>query len=222
LVAAVTPSPVDALLARVIGEPAGDLDLAEDITARVLEAAREVFANAGVQRATMEDVARAAGFSRITVYRRFASKEALVEQVVLWEFRAYFDQFLRDIAGARTAADRVECGFVSSLRSMRGNSLIGGLLAAEPGSVVPAMLGAQSRTQAAVHEFLTSQLRREQDAGTIGADLDVALIAEMMVRVTTSFLVTPSTLIDIDDDRDVARVARQFLVPMLGPPAGAG
>lgn len=31
----------------------------------------------------------------------------------------------------------------------------------------------------------------------------------------TSFLVIPSHVIDLDDDEQVAAVARQFLVPML-------
>ena len=48
------------------------------------------------------------------------------------EFRRYFDQFLVDIEQAETVADRVVLGFVSSLRAIRRNPLIGGLIAAEP------------------------------------------------------------------------------------------
>ncbi|NED55655.1 TetR/AcrR family transcriptional regulator, partial [Micromonospora aurantiaca] len=78
--------------------------------------------------------------SRITVYRRFATKDALVEHVVRREFRRYFDQFLLDIGQAETAADRVVLGFVSSLRAIRRNPLIGGLIATEPDLVVPSMI----------------------------------------------------------------------------------
>ncbi len=41
----------------------------------------------------------------------------------------------------------------------------------------------------------------------------------MMVRVSTSFLVTPSLIVDLDDDDQVGALARQFLVPMLTPRA---
>jgi len=211
----------DSLLVSVLGEPSG-IDETEQITARILEGARDLFCRVGIQRATMEEIARSSGYSRITVYRRFATKEELVEQVVRWEFRQYFAQFRDDIRSADSAAERVVSGFVSSLRTMRGNSFIGGLLAAEPGHVVASMVGEQGRTLALVREFLSGQLRAEQAAGNVRADLDVALVAELMVRVTTSFLVTPSEIVDLDDDQQLADLARQFLVPMLDPPRPAG
>jgi hypothetical protein len=109
----------------------------------------------------------------------------------------------------------VVVGFVSSLRAIRGNSLIGGLLAAEPDLLVPSLVGDEGRTLGTVREFIAGQLRREQAAGTIATDLDVDLVAEMMVRISTSFLVTPSGVVDLDDDEQVAVIARRFLVPMI-------
>jgi len=190
----------------------------DDVSLRVLSAARDVFVQAGIQRSTMDDVAKAAGVSRITVYRRFSTKDILVDAVVRWEFRQYFTQFLEDIKAAHTVADRVVVGFVSSLRRMRGNSLIGGLLTAEPGSLVPSMVGRQGQTFANVREFVADQLRSEQKAGNVASDLDVVLVADMLVRVSTSFLVAPSDIVDLDDDERIAALARQFLVPMLNPP----
>ncbi|MCQ8833938.1 TetR/AcrR family transcriptional regulator [Streptomyces malaysiensis] len=190
----------------------------DDISVRLLDAAYKQFCRMGIKRSTMMDVARLAGVSRITVYRRFASKDVLVEHVVRREFRRYFDQFIIDIQEAETVADRVVLGFVSSLRAIRHNPLIGGLMATEPDAVVPSMTGDEGRTLAAVRQFVAQRLRQEQHAGNIAGDLDVDLVAEMMVRVTASFLVIPSHLIDIDDDERMRAVARQFLVPMLGPP----
>lgn len=200
------------------GERADDND---EATARVLRAAYEQFCRMGIRRSTMEDVARRAGVSRITVYRRFATKDALVEQVIRREFQRYFDQFLLDIQRAETVADRVELGFVSSLRAIRGNPLIGGLMAAEPDVVVPSMISDGGRTMATVSRFVAGRLRSEQRAGNVSLDIDVELVAEMMVRVSTSFLVTPSQRIDLDDDEQVRDVARRFLVPMLEPPTAS-
>jgi len=112
-------------------------------------------------------------------------------------------------------------GFVSSLRAIRGNPLIGGLMTTEPDLLVPSITNDGGQTLATVRQFLAGQLRREQLAGTVAASLDADLVAEIMVRISASFLAVPSRLIDLDDEEKLAQVARQFLVPMLNPPGTA-
>ncbi|SEG09137.1 DNA-binding transcriptional regulator, AcrR family [Thermomonospora echinospora] len=219
LSALMTASGTESLLERAYSDAVEQVDDMDETRARVLDAAYEQFCRTGIQRSTMEDVARRAGVSRITVYRRFATKNALVEHVVRREFRRYFDQFLIDIEQAETAADRVVLGFVSSMRAIRSNPLIGGLIDTEPDLLVPSMISDGGRTLATVRQFVAGQLRREQHAGNVSGDLDTDLVAELMVRISASFLAIPSHLIDLDDDEQLAAVARRFLVPMLEPPA---
>jgi TetR/AcrR family transcriptional regulator, repressor for uid operon len=212
------PPGSESLLERAFSDAVDRVDDVDEARARILDAAYDQFSRMGIQRSTMEDVARRAGVSRITVYRRFATKDVLVEHVVRREFRRYFDQFLIDIQQAKTVADRVVIGFVSSLRAIRRNPLIGGLMTAEPTLVVSSMVTDDGRTLATVRTFVAGQLRREQRAGYVREDLDIDLVAEMMVRVSASFLAIPSHVVDLDDDAQIAAVARRFLVPMLDPP----
>ncbi|MFC4056793.1 TetR/AcrR family transcriptional regulator [Planomonospora corallina] len=209
------PSDSESLLERAYTDAVERADDTDETRARILDAAYEQFCRMGIRRSTMEDVARRAGVSRVTVYRRFPTKDALVEHVVHREFRRYFDRFLADIEQARTAADRVVLGFVSSLRALRSNPLIGGLMTAEPDLIVPSMINDGGRTLAIVRRFVAGQLRREQRAGNVPDDLDVDLVAELMVRISASFLAIPSHVVDLDDDGQLAAVARRFLVPML-------
>ncbi|MGX1810490.1 TetR/AcrR family transcriptional regulator [Nocardia sp. NPDC055321] len=202
------------LAAVQANEPADDSD---PVRARILDAADERFQRWGIQRSTMEDVAKQAGVSRITVYRRFVTKDDLVEQVILREFRRYFDQFLVDIAEAKTPGERVVQGFVSSLRTFRGNPLIGTMIAAEPDQFIASLIGDGGRAVAMVREFVVLQLRQEQRAGTVSPDLRIELVAEVMVRICASFLAIPSQVVDIEDDEQLAMLARDFLVPMLEP-----
>lgn len=213
------PSNSESLLERAYIDAIEQVDDTDETRARILDAAYEQFCRMGIRRSTMEDVARQAGVSRITVYRRFATKDALVEHVVGREFRRYFDRFLIDIEQAHTAADRAVLGFVSSLRAIRGNPLIGGLITTEPDLVVPSMIRDGGRTLAAVRQFVAGQLRHEQHAGNVSSELNTDLVAELMVRISASFLTIPSHVIDLDDDEQLAAVARQFLVPMLEPTA---
>ncbi|SDX95194.1 regulatory protein, tetR family [Amycolatopsis xylanica] len=205
----------DSVLERAFAEALAQEPGADETTARILDGAYEQFRRIGIRRSTMEDVARRAGVSRITVYRRFTTKDALVEQVIRREFRRYFNEFLLEIKQADTVADRVVLGFTSALRAIRGNPLIGGLMDIEPDVVVPSMISDGGQTLAAVQRFVASRLRLEQRAGTVSPKVDVEVVAELMVRLSSSFLVTPSQVLDLDDDAQVQALARKYLVPML-------
>ncbi|MFI8774136.1 TetR/AcrR family transcriptional regulator [Gordonia sp. NPDC062954] len=211
-----SPSLLQRAYVAVVG---GDFDEPDDPTrARLLDAAFDQFCRMGIQRSSMDEVARRAGLSRVTIYRKFDTKDALVEQVILREFRRYFLRFLADIGEADTAEERVVFGFVSSLRSILGNPLIGGLIETEPTLLAGSIGADDGRMLAAVRQFLAQQLRKEQSAGNIAADLDTELTAEMMVRFSNSFLTVPSQLVDVHDDEQLAAIARRYLVPMLNPP----
>ena len=205
----------ESLLERAFTEALEPSEDNDETTTRLLDAAYEQFRRMGVRRSTMEDVARRAGVSRITAYRRFATKDRLVEQVVRREFRRYFDQFLVDIQRAATVGDRVVLGFVSALQAIRSNPLIGGLMDAEPDMLVPSMISDGGWTLATVQRFVAGQLRHEQRAGTISEAVDVEVVAELMTRLSCSFLLIPSHVIDLDDTEELRAVARRFLVPML-------
>ena len=204
----------ESLLERALLEAVEKADEADTVRTRLLDAAHEQFCRSGIQRSSMEEVARRANLSRVTLYRRFESKDALVEQVLLREFRRYFDRFLLDIRSARTVADRIVLGFVSSLTAIRTNSLIGGLLDAEP-TLLAGSLVDDGRMLAIARQFVAGQLRREQRAGTISREMNVDLTAEMMVRIAASFLMAPTDLVDLDDQHQLSEIAREFIVPMV-------
>lgn len=207
------------MLERVLADPAGPDDAEDVIRGKILDAAREQFSAIGIRLSTMDDVAKRAGVARITVYRRFPTKDALVEQVTHREYRDYFVQFLTDIRAGRSVEDRVVLGFVSSMKAIRNNPIIVGLLNAEPDLIGRTVARDNGQFVAVVRQFLAGQLRKEQEAGHLAADLDVDLVAEVMVRISASFLTTPSAIVDVDDDEELATLARQFLVPMLRAPS---
>ena len=89
----------------------------------------------------------------------------------------------------------------------------------EPDALVASLIGDGGRTLSLIRRFVARQLRAEQRAGHVDADVDVDLVAELMVRVSASFLLTPSDVVDLDDDDQTEAMVRQFLVPMLHPAA---
>lgn len=190
---------------------------------RLLDAAYEQFCETGIARTSMEEVARRAGTARITIYRKFDSKDALADAVIVREFQRYFGEFVVEMAAAETVADRVVAGFVTSLRTIGRNRLITRLLETEPAMVPGLVGGGDHRTMFQVRDFVAQQLRREQEAGTISPDVSTLLAADLVVRITGSFLTSRSDLISLDDEAGLVALAREFILPLVGlasaPPA---
>lgn len=211
-----TQRPIPRETAIVAALRSGDVGPLDEVSERVIAAAHLLICRQGVQRTTMDEVAREAGITRITVYRRFATKDDLVVHVVRAELGRYFEQFRADVAVGTTAEERVVLGFVSSVRTMRSNPLIDGLSRDDDGAERYAVMS-DGALHDAVSAFVRQQLRAEQAAGAVAADVDVDLAADIMVRLCTSFLLTPGQVVDVNDDEQMRRVAERVLVPLLQP-----
>jgi AcrR family transcriptional regulator len=75
-------------------------DASEQLLQRILEAARVEFLNkGGIEGASMEGIAAAAGCSKLTLYRRFGSKEELFMTLVKKRSPDYATQFHVDTSG---------------------------------------------------------------------------------------------------------------------------
>src|SRR5258708_39573373 len=97
----------------------------DDTTAaRVLEAAAKQLELFGIQRTTMDDVARRAGVSRVTIYRHFENKDVLVEAVVLDEVRRFLDELGAFLEEFDDDADRAVEGFVFTVTRLRRHTLL--------------------------------------------------------------------------------------------------
>ncbi|MEO6472683.1 MAG: helix-turn-helix domain-containing protein, partial [Aeromicrobium sp.] len=89
---------------------------------KILDAALLLFADIGIQRATIGDVANRAGVNRVTVYRRIGSKDELVEAVILREATRLFSEVADAASLGETFGDRVAGGFATTILSMRQNA----------------------------------------------------------------------------------------------------
>jgi AcrR family transcriptional regulator len=70
----------------------------EHTRALLLDAAEEVFAEKGFISATLDDIARAAGYTKGAIYKHFATKEDLFLAVSDRYWRRYFDNFAEVIS----------------------------------------------------------------------------------------------------------------------------
>jgi AcrR family transcriptional regulator len=103
---------------------------------RLLDAARECVLAVGVRRTTVTDVARRAGVSRMTLYRRFPDLEALLAALMTREFGRLVAGRRNGAAGA-TTRERVVAMVVSGSRALAGDPLFARLLDVDPELLLP-------------------------------------------------------------------------------------
>lgn len=183
----------------------------------VLAAAREAFHDRGIRATTMEDVATAAGVGRATLYRKFATRDALVEAVLLADLRSYLERLDRvmDTAGADVGEQLVE-GYVATLRFVREESLLASVLEHDGDWGLRYFTTDAGPVLGAARHYLAGKLRAAQQAGAVH-DLDADAVAEVLVRLCHSLMLTPDGEIPFDDDEATRRFARGVLVPIITP-----
>ncbi|MFJ6855779.1 TetR/AcrR family transcriptional regulator [Streptomyces sp. NPDC091271] len=205
------PGTNETLLAEALGETPPSDALSEQI----LDAAREQFMTFGLRRSTVDDVAKRAKVSRVTVYRRIGNKDSLVSACLLREYRRFVLDVDKAVAALPTMEERLVAGFAAVLQHIREHPLVGGLLRLEPEIMLPFLTLESGPAFLAMREYLADRLRHAQRAEG-RPETDTTPVAELMVRITVSFLLNPVSCFELDDDEQVRTFARRYLVPLLG------
>jgi AcrR family transcriptional regulator len=85
----------------------------ERTRALLLDAAEEVFAEKGFTSASLDDIARAAGYTKGAIYKHFATKEDLFLAVSDRYWRRYFENFA-DVLSAATEVGAAELDAIAT------------------------------------------------------------------------------------------------------------
>ena len=157
-----------------------------DDSDHILDAALAIAAASGLRHLTMDDVARKAGVGRMTVYRRFKSRDALIDALAGREARRCLAAL--DAASPVDAPleEQVVAGFTTAQRLIREHPLLARLARVEPDTVLDAFT--QSSLLPMITAFLHDRMRR---SGMRGDEQ----LAELLVRVAISFILMPDTRI---------------------------
>ena len=185
----------------------------DDTRDRILEAALREGEEAGLRRTTMDDVARRAGLARVTLYRHFESKDALVEAVVLRETERFFAALDAAISPPRRLEDRVVEGFAFAIEFLEGHALMQRLLRSEPETVLPYLTG-QSPVVAAARRAVAERLS-DGDLEDPLSQSRAQSVAELLVRLVHSFLLSPDGSIGLNTRAGARRFARRHLAAAL-------
>jgi AcrR family transcriptional regulator len=184
--------------------PAADLT-----TEAILDAAIVEFEQHGFRRVALEDVARRAGVSRTTIYRRFANKDELVAAVVERENVALFADIAAELKQAGPQSNFYVEAFTLSILRFRRHRVLNRMMTDEPALV----LELARRHYCAGIERMADALRvifPEGFADRIG-EQGVNELADTILRYAAMALLLPGpqALVTAEDIRDFA--TRHFL-----------
>lgn len=176
---------------------------------RIIAAALACFAQFGVSKTTIEDVASAAGCSRATLYRYFGGKQALLSGVVMAEVRHLDARLSAAAADADTLEDLLLGILGEAGRAFADHAALQHLLAVEPEAVLPHLAFDRGNRVLAVGAALV--------APHLAAHLGPAAAAagEWITRVALTYLLSPSEHVSLTDEESVRRLVRTFVLPGL-------
>ena len=186
----------------------------DELLDRVTAAALEQFGEFGIRRSTIDDVARRAAVSRVSVFRRVASKQGLVEIVIAREIRRGMAELDHAWERGQTLEERLVLAFSFGVRYVSGHPLFDRLLRSEPEFLLPLLTVDGAPVLALYRSLIAERLRAETRAGR-AATADVDLAAEVIARLAISLLLTRQGAITLDDHDSVLALVRLVMAPML-------
>jgi AcrR family transcriptional regulator len=141
----------------------------------------------GLRRATVTEVARRAGLSRITVYRRYRDGGELLRAVMIREFAALLAEAERAVAGLPEGRELAVATVLATVARLSAHPLFVRLLELEPETLLPYLIGPPGRFQTLAREHLAARLAAAQSAGEVrpGDPHEFAAAVETAARGTT-------------------------------------
>ncbi|MCH9668684.1 MAG: TetR/AcrR family transcriptional regulator [Actinomycetia bacterium] len=181
-------------------------------TEHILDAAVVEFERHGYRRVALDDVARRAGVSRTTIYRRFANKDELVGAVIERENVKLFADIATELTRSGPQANYYVEAFTLSIVKFRRHRVLQQMITDEPGLILE-LVGHHHR---AAIERIAEALRVIFPPGfadRIGHD-GIDELADCILRYAAMVLLLPSTQ-PLQTADDIRAFARLHFLPSL-------
>lgn len=177
----------------------------------ILDAARACVQEFGVRRTTLTEVARRAGVSRPTVYRRWPDTGALVAELLVRELRGIVAETMPAAGSARA---RLVEGVVAGAATVRSNPLFDKIFRTDTDLMLTYVFGRLGRNQRALIELFAASIREGQQDGSI-RDGDPERMATMLLLIAQSAVQSAGTvaalLAGADLDTELRRAIDGYL-----------
>lgn len=172
---------------------------------RVLDAARAAILAVGWKRTTLTDVARRAGVSRMTLYRRWPDMQTLLADLMTREWSVVVeDPADMGLTEGASALDRIVGGIGATVVALRENDLFGKIVEIDPELLLPYLLDRRGRTQDSILALVETALTAGQRSGDVRPG-DPGLMARTLLLAAHGFVLSAHTMSDPDETGSASR-----------------
>ncbi len=161
----------------------------QDMDRSFLEKVAELFIENGAKTLTMDDIAREFGMSKKTLYQKYATKEALLEDVLEYKLTEVIEKLNKMDMQVENAVDRMYCRDEEIEKAARSNNsvLIRQLLKYYPAIFNKHMMNFSERFT----EVLVHNIERGREQGYYRTDFDAPLYASIYFQMVMSYDSSP-------------------------------
>jgi AcrR family transcriptional regulator len=156
--------------------------------AAILAAARALVLDVGFRRATIADVARRAGVSRMTVYREFDDLAAIWSRLLTDELVGLLDASSAELAALPTARARIVASADVLVDAVGRHPLFRRALDVDPELLLPLIVDRFGSSQRAALARLAELVRAGQGDGSVRPGLDPDAAACAVLLAAQSFV----------------------------------
>jgi AcrR family transcriptional regulator len=187
-------------------------DSATEQEAAILKAAAEEVAMVGVGRASMDVIARQAGVSRSTLYRRFPSRDALITELGRQTFDFAMAR-LQTVGIESGAKDAAVAAFCEGVRLLTGEPIMRRFLQLD--GDLTAMTSMFDEAEEFLQSASAAMAKGLRAAGATMPDPELLAVSELHIRLACSLAQVRTPVLDVTDDAGVRAYARKHLAPLV-------
>jgi AcrR family transcriptional regulator len=191
-----------------------------------LDAAHSAILAVGWSRTTLTDIARRAGVSRMTLYRRWPDTQTLLADLMTREWgRVVAEATAINSTDGNSAGDplqRISAGVVATVQGLRANELLRRIIDVDPELLLPYLLDRRGRSQELLATAVAELVREGQGTGVIRTG-DADLLARSLLLACHGFALSAHTMTDgsapsrdadvTELDTELAHLVERFLQP---------
>jgi AcrR family transcriptional regulator len=176
---------------------------------RIVDAALGLLARQGSAKTTVDDIARASGFSRATLYRTFpGGKDDVLEAVVATEVARLFSTLAVAMGEATDLEEVLVAGMSEAAQRLSSHRALAYMLQHEPGVILPHLTFADlDRILMVAGDFAAPFFARWLEPD------QASRAAEWAVRIVLAYVADPAPGTDLADPDDTRALVRRFVLP---------